>query len=74
MKPSDVTLGERARSLCSQLGVTEEDVRMARCGDISTHEGTQYLVVLGELADGRTIRMLCRYDRPNHIVTFRPLS
>lgn len=74
MEPSDVTLSERARNLCGQLGITEADVRMARCGNVSTHEGAQYLVVLGELADGRTIRMLCRYDRTNHIVTFRPLS
>jgi hypothetical protein len=73
MRPSDVSLGERALSLCGRLGIPETDLRTARCGTVSTHEGAQYLIVIGDLPDGRSVRMLCRHDRPNHIVTFRPL-
>jgi hypothetical protein len=74
MEISDVTLGESARRWCQRLGVPESDLKSARAGSVTTYEGTQYLIVTGELPDGRAIRMQCRHDRSNHIVSFRPVS
>lgn len=73
MKGNQVTLGERAERLCAQLGISENDIRRVRSKSVSIHEGREYLIVIGELPDGRSVRMSCRYDRPNHVVTFRPL-
>lgn len=74
MRPDEVTLGEGARRTSKQLGVPEDAVRRARSGAISSYDGREYLTVVGELPDGRSIRMNCRFDRPNHIVSFRPLG
>jgi hypothetical protein len=69
-----VTLSERAKALLGQFGLTERDLKRARAGSVSSSETPQYLVVHGDLPDGRTVRMLCRFDLPCHIVTFRPTS
>ena len=74
MRADEVTLGERALALCEQLGIAPNDARNARSEASSTYPGAEYLVVIGQLPDGRSIRMLCRHDRPQHIVTFRPMT
>jgi hypothetical protein len=74
MESNDVTLGERASKLCASLGIPENALQKARSGSISEHEGREFLIVIGELPDGRSVRMMCRFDRTNHIVTFRTLD
>jgi hypothetical protein len=69
-----VTLSERATILCQRLGIPESALKKARSGPVSTHEGREYFIVIGTLPDGRSVRMQCRHDRRNHIVSFRPLS
>lgn len=74
MASNQVTLGESATKTCLRVGIAENDLRKARAGSVSEHEGREYLVVIGELSDGRSVRMMCRFDRPHHIVTFRFLD
>jgi hypothetical protein len=74
MASNQVTLGETASKLCARTDISENALRSARAGSVSEHEGREYLVVIGELPDGRSVRMSCRFDRPYHIVTFRPLE
>lgn len=73
MKASDVTLSERAIHLCRQFGISVNDAKNARSQATSTYEGREFLVVIGPLPDGRSLRMNCRHDRPEHIVSFRPV-
>jgi hypothetical protein len=73
MRADDVTLGERALSLCEQLGISVNDAKNARSSANSTYPAPEFLMVIGTLPDGRSIRMWCRHDRPAHIVSFRPL-
>jgi hypothetical protein len=73
MRSQDVTLGEGARRMCPRLGIAESDVRDARAGSISEHDSPEYLIVMGELPDGRSVRMMCRHDMPWHVVSFRPV-
>lgn len=70
----NVTLSERASALLGQFGLAERDLKRARAGSVSEHDTPQYLVVHGDLPGGGSVRMLCRFDRPCHIVTFRPTS
>lgn len=69
-----VTLSERARRFAAQIGLSEGDLKRARAGSVSATEGTQFLVVWGELPDGRRVRMLCPHHIPCHVVSFRPTS
>jgi hypothetical protein len=69
-----VTLSERAQKLCAQHGIAESDLKIARASEVSSYEGREYWVVIGELPDGRSVRMSCQHGRTGHIVTFRPLS
>jgi hypothetical protein len=73
MRADDVTLGERALAMCVQLGIDPHDAKKARSDATSTYDGREFMIVIGPLPDGRLIRMMCRYDRPYHVVTFRPL-
>jgi hypothetical protein len=74
MRQQDVTLGESALHWCTRLGISETDVKAARAGSISQYEGREYLIVTGELSDGTAIRLKCRFDRPGHVVSFRPVG
>jgi hypothetical protein len=74
MRADEVTLGERALTVCQQLGIPPNDAKNARSTASSTYEGREYLIVIGQLTDGRSIRMMCRHDRPEHIVSLRPLG
>lgn len=74
MRPDEVTLGEAARHLCRRLGRPETDIQAARSGSGSVFQGREYLIVVGEAPDGRTIRMACRHDRPHHVITWRELT
>jgi len=73
-KESSVTLSERARSLLDQFGLVERDLKRARAGSASIAESPRYLVIRGDLPDGRSVRMLCSFANPCHIVTFRPTT
>lgn len=69
-----VSLSERSMSLLDQFGLTERDLKRARSGSVSINENPQYLVVRGDLPDGRGVRMTCSVKLPCYIVTFRPTS
>lgn len=69
-----VSLSDRSRKLCEQLGVPENVLKAARSGSVSETEGSQYLIVWGELPDGRRVRMMCSYANRGYIVTWRPVS
>lgn len=71
MTPADVTLSLRAAATCDRLGIDEREVRRARAGTASEREQPRWLVVYGELADGRAIVMNCRHDRPWHVDAVR---
>lgn len=72
MRPDDVTLSDAARRACSRVGVAEADVKSARAGSVSITESPEWLIVYGELPDGRRARMACPHHIPNHIVSWRP--
>lgn len=63
-----VTLSCLARSTARSLGLTEPDVQRARRCCFREHEEPKFLVAYSELADGRTLRMDCRHDRPGDVV------
>lgn len=71
MIPSDVTLSPGARATCSRLGVPEPALQRARVASASEMEQPTYLVIYGQLEDGRTILMSCQHDRPWHIISVR---
>lgn len=71
MTYNDITLSPGARATCQRLGITEVDVRRARAGECSELEQPQYLVLYGELGDGRPIVMSCQHDRPWHVISVR---
>jgi hypothetical protein len=70
---SNVTLSENARRLCAKLGVPESGIKQARAGSTGETERPEWLVVYGELPDGRRVRMMCPHHIPHHVVTWRPL-
>jgi hypothetical protein len=69
-----VTLSAGALAACDRLHVNEMAVRRARARPVSEHERPMYLVVQGELEDGRTVSMSCQHDRPWHVLTFNLVS
>jgi len=71
MTPADATLSPRALAASARLGVSERQVRRARARNVSSRDRPRWLVVYGELADGRKIVMHCRHDRPWHIDALR---
>lgn len=74
MRPSDVTMGDRATKLCSEFGVSLQELKFARVNSSASYEGREFLIVHGVTSDGRTLRMACRHDMPTHIVSFRPVT
>jgi hypothetical protein len=71
---SDVTLSERSAALCRQFGISENDAKAARANAGATWDSREYKFAIGQLADGRSLRFSCRFDRPEQVVTFRPVS
>jgi hypothetical protein len=70
MRPADVTLSPRALAACRRLGASELEVREARARGAS-REQPAWLVVYGELRDGRRVVMSCQHDRPWHVDALR---
>lgn len=67
MRAADVTLSPRALDACGRLGLTVTEVQRARAVNVSEREQPSWLVIYGELPDGRAIVMHCRHDRPWHV-------
>jgi hypothetical protein len=67
----DVILGGAAKAFAKRVGITEREVKEARAGEVSDLGGIEFRILLGTLSDGRTIRMLCRFDLPHYISSFR---
>lgn len=64
-----VTLSPAARAQAARLGVSEIGIRRARARSVSEHDRPMYLVVDGELEDGRHVRMSCLHSLPSHVVS-----
>lgn len=71
MQADEVILGGSAKAFAKRIGVPEEDVKLARVGAVSDLGGNEFLILLGTLPDGRSVRMLCRHDIPAYVVSFR---
>lgn len=71
MTPRDITLSCLARATAERLGLDELVVKRCRAASTSSHEQPGFLVVNGQLPDGRVLRMHCRHDQPAHIVSLR---
>jgi hypothetical protein len=67
MNATDVTLSPGALASCERLGIDEIAIRRARADSVSEFARPAYLVVIGQLPDGRTIRLSCRHDLPKHV-------
>ena len=67
MTTASVTLSCRARAACARLGIAEPVAKRARAGGVATHETPRFLVVMGDLPDGRAVRMECSPARPEYV-------
>lgn len=75
METNDVSLGPVAMRFCERLGVPPNALRAARAGHSVTISAREdWLVVHGELPDGRAVRMHCRHDLPSYVSSFRLLG
>jgi hypothetical protein len=74
MDAKHITLGDAARAQCGRFGVEESAIKIARAGSVTVQEGREYIIVYGELPDGRRVRMCCQYGLEHHVVTFRPVE
>jgi hypothetical protein len=73
MQADEVILGGEAKAFAKRIGLPETDVREARASAVSELGGTAYMILQGTLPDGRSVRLVCRYDLPHYVVSFRPL-
>jgi hypothetical protein len=73
MRAGKVIIGGRAKAFAKRIGVSEADLEAARLGPVADLGGNEYMILHGDLPDGRSVRMLCRYDEPYYIASFRPL-
>jgi hypothetical protein len=70
---NEVILGGAAKAFAKRIGIAEEDVKAARVGPVSDLGGREWLILLGTLPDGRSVRLTCRFDEPFYISSFRPI-
>lgn len=71
VRSRDVTLGPGARAAAERFGIQESGLKLARALSYSTNDMPQYLVVIGQLPDGRRVQMSCLHETPGHIVSVR---
>ena len=67
----EVTLSDAARSAAERHGIPANEVRMARALSVSTHSTPEWVVAIGQLRDGRRVRMCCSHELPSHVVSLR---
>jgi hypothetical protein len=71
MNADEVTLGGAAVAYAMRAGLSISDVKEARAGSVSELGGSEYKILIGTIPDGRSIRLVCRYDVPGNVVTCR---
>jgi hypothetical protein len=73
VRPSDVTLGDSARSFCEREGIDQAEIREARANPEAEWENPEALIVIGTSEAGKRYRMTCAIRMPHHVITFRPI-